>query len=116
MAEYFPFELADDNEAFSISVEIESPELFSKYQPLFERYGYSGNGYSWEGHIIQILENIDPELLETIEFDPEAGAFFASADTKENQIRFAELLSPIFSDMTELEGYIKNADRSRIDD
>ncbi|MBK8145064.1 MAG: hypothetical protein IPK62_08730 [Bacteroidetes bacterium] len=35
-----------------------------------------------EGHIKQILETLKPELLQHIRFDPEAGAFFATADQK----------------------------------
>ncbi len=116
MTKYSPFVLSNSNGHYSITVAIESEEFFTKYSPSFEKYDYSGNGYSWEGHIHQILEKINPDLLQHIEFDPEAGAFYAYADTEDNQIKFAELLSPIFSDLTKLEDYLKKADRSRIDD
>jgi hypothetical protein len=116
MTNYFPFELTDISGQFAISAEIEGPELYTNYSEVFEKHDYSGNGYSWEGHIIQILEKIDPELLQHIDFDPEAGGFYAYADTKESQVRFVELLSPIFADMATLEDYIKKADRSRIAD
>lgn len=49
-------------------------------------------------------------------FDPEAGGFYAYADSKSNQIRFVELLEPIFSDTAKLEKYVSVADDSRIDD
>ena len=116
MTNYFPFKINDDNGLFSIIAETESPELYPKYADFFEKNGYSGNGYCWEGHITQILEKLKPELLSHINFDPEAGAFFAYADTKENQIKIVELLSPIFADFTKLEEYVKKADHSRIDD
>ncbi|MBL7787637.1 MAG: hypothetical protein JNM36_17150 [Chitinophagales bacterium] len=116
MTNYFPFKINDNDENFAIIVEIESAELYPKYVDFFEKYGYSGNGYCWEGHITQILEKLNPDLLQHIEFDPEAGTFFAYIDTKENQIKIVELLSPIFADLTKLEGYIKKADPSRIDD
>jgi hypothetical protein len=116
MTNYFPFKISDNSGRFTIIVETESPELYPKYADFFEKYGYSGNGYCWEGHITQILEKINPELLHHIDFDPEAGAFFAYADTKENQIKIVELLSPIFDDFTKLEEYVKKADRSRVDD
>ena len=116
MTNYFPFKISDNNGQFAIIVETESPELYPKYADFFEKYEYSGNGYCWEGHITQILEQLNPELLHHIDFDPEAGAFFAYADTKENQIKIVELLSPIFADFTKLEEYVKKADRSRIDD
>jgi hypothetical protein len=116
MTNYFPFKIFDNDGQFTITASTESPELYPKYADFFEKHGYSGNGYCWEGHIVQILEKINPELLEHIDFDPEAGAFFANAASKEYQIKFVELLNPIFSDLTKLEEYVKKADRSRIDD
>jgi len=116
MTNYFPFKISDNNGRFTIVVETESTELYPKYADFFEKYEYSGNGYCWEGHITQILEKLNPELLKHIDFDPEAGAFFAYADTKENQIKIVELLSPIFADFTKLKEHVKKADRSRIDD
>lgn len=111
----YPFDIFYDGQ-YVIRAELEGPELYPKYVNLFEKYGYSGNGYSWEGHITQILEKVNPELLSHIDFDPEAGAFFAYADTEQNQKKFVEILSPIFSDMSKLEKYLKQADKSRIDD
>jgi hypothetical protein len=112
----YPFEITERDGQYSIVVQIETDELFSKYNPIFERNGYSGNGYCWEGHITQILEKIDRGLLNHIDFDPEAGAFFAYADSKSSQQKFVDNLSPIFTDLKKLEEYIKSAKRSRIDD
>jgi hypothetical protein len=116
MTNQFPFKISNNAGQFTITAETESPELYPKYAELFEKFGYSGNGYCWEGHITQILEKLNPELLKHIDFDPEAGAFFAYADTKENQEKFIEILSPIFADLKKLEEYIKKADHSKIDD
>jgi Immunity protein 51 len=112
----FPFKTHELGGRFAIVAETESAELYPKYAEFFEQFGYSGNGYCWEGHIVQILEKIDPELLLHIKFDPEAGAFYAYADAKENQLKFVELLGPIFSDLNQLKNYVDQADRSRIDD
>jgi hypothetical protein len=112
----YPFEVTESEGQYTILAALESDELFNKYYPFFEKHGYEGNGYCWEGHITQILEKLDEELLNHIDFDPEAGAFYAYADSKAAQIRFINLLSPIFSDLKKLEGYVKSADRDRIDD
>ena len=112
----YPFEVSDRDGQYSIIAQIETADLFDKYNPIFERNGYSGNGYSWEGHITQILEKIDKELLSHIDFDPEAGAFYAYADSKSTRQKFIDILSPIFSDLKTLEEYLKSADRNRIDD
>jgi hypothetical protein len=115
MKDYFPFEIMDD-EQHSIVVALESEKLFPKYYDFFRRYGYEPNGDCWVGHITQILEKEDAGLLNHIDFDPEAGAFYAHADSKENQLRFVNVLAPIFADINKLEAYVKVADRSRIDD
>lgn len=112
----YPFEVIELDGQFTIFAALTSEEIFNKYYPFFEMHGYEGNGYCWEGHIIQILEKKDKDLLEHIDFDPEAGAFSAYTDSKEMQIRFTNLLSPIFSDLGQLEEYIKSADRDRVDD
>lgn len=113
---YYPFELQENGGQYHILANIESEALYPKYYDFFQKQGFEGNGYCWEGHITQILEKLDKKLLSHIKFDPEAGAFFANADSKESQLKFVEILSPIFSDMKKLEEWVKKADRSRIDD
>lgn len=112
-SQYVPFTLGSKND---ITAFIEDKPLYPRYKNLFEKYGYSGNGYSWEGIIIQILEKLNPGLLTHIQMDPEAGAFFAHADTKASQLEFVKLLSPIFSDEKKLTVWLKNADHKRISD
>lgn len=116
MQNYFPFELASHDNQFSVIVNLESEQTYPKYYTFFEKHGYEGNGYCWEGHITQILEVLDKDLLHHIEFDPEAGGFYAYIDSEENQLKFVQLLSPIFSDLNKLEEWVKKADRSRIHD
>jgi len=113
---YYPFELQEFNGQYNIVANIESEDLYPKYYDFFQIHGYEGNGYCWEGHITQILEKLDKSLLTQVDFDPEAGTFYAIAKNKESQIKFVELLSPIFSDIKKLEEWVKKADRSRIDD
>lgn len=109
----YPFQTRSGDH-FVISAAVESGEILEKYGALFEKYGYEPNGYCWEGHIIQILEQ--EGLLDHLDFDPEAGGFYAYADSEKTQLRFIEILSSIFQDLEALENYIKAADRDRIDD
>jgi hypothetical protein len=113
---YYPFEIDAINGRYSIMAFLESNKLYPRYYNLFKNYGYEGNGPCWEGHIRLILEKSDKDLLAHITFDPEAGSFFAYADSRESQMRFVEILAPIFADTKRLEGYVKVADHSRIDD
>lgn len=113
---YFPFRLSEDDGKYDIVVELEGKELYPKYYDLFKKYGYEGNGPCWEGHIMQILEKLDPSIISHIEFDPEAGLFVAHANSKAAQHKFVEILSPIFSNLDTLASWVKKADRSKIDD
>lgn len=113
MENFAPFEIYENGGSFSIKAEI---EMLPEYMELFASHDYEPNGYCWEGHITQILEKENPSLLSHIDFDPEAGGFYAVADSKESQLDFVNTLSPIFQDLSKLEKYISSADRSRIDD
>lgn len=113
---YYPFTIHTIEGSYVIMASLEGEDLYPKYYDFFARHQYEGNGYCWEGHIIQILEKLDKELLNHLSFDPEAGGFYAYADNEANQLRFVKVLSPIFSDLAKLEEYIKTADRTRIDD
>ncbi|RYF85193.1 MAG: hypothetical protein EON98_07245 [Chitinophagaceae bacterium] len=113
---YFPFELREGDGRYQVVANLESAALYPGYYQFFEKHGYEGNGPCWEGHIVQILEKLDKDLLQHIDFNVEAGGFYASADSKENQTRFVTLLSPIFSDLKKLDEWVSKADRSRVDD
>lgn len=108
---HHPFIIYHDG-SFLVAAEIEAPELLEEYQPVFDKYGLSGNGYCWEGVIRQILQQQKPALLKQIEFDPEAGGFYVYADGPQSQREFAVFLSKIFSDHVQLHQYLKTVDRS----
>jgi hypothetical protein len=103
---YFPFRTTDDQGVFTITVDVENDLIAKKYQKVFEQYEYSGNGYTWEGIITQILMIEDQELLENLTLDSEAGAFYAEAENKANQMRFIRLMRPIFEQTDKLEFYL----------
>ena len=115
LANPYPF-FAQQDEQFTVSASIESNELFEKYNPLFVKYGLSGNGYSWDGVITQILEKENPLLLKVIDFDSEAGGFYVYTNSKDAQTEFLITLCPIFSDLKLLESYFKSLDRTSVDD
>ena len=113
---YFPFELSKVEGGYGITAPLESDKLYPLYHNFFKRNGYEGNGYTWEGHIVQILESLDEGLLDEIDFDPEAGGFYAYVDSKKAQQKFVKLLAPIFSDLEKLEIWVKRAEFDRIGD
>ncbi|WP_281614190.1 Imm51 family immunity protein [Flammeovirga sp. SubArs3] len=114
MENTYPFKV--DFENLTFVAEIESSNLFSNYFPLFAKYQYEGNGYAWEGLIVQIIEKKNQELLNYISFDPEAGCFYAKCSNAEILNEVLQIIVPTFSNLEVLEDYIQNADRERIDD
>lgn len=110
----YPFQL---KKAYKeIIANLESAELFLKYHSFFKANGYEGNGYCWEGHIIQILEKLNSELLAFIDFDSVTEKFQCSFENSEAMQNFINIVVPIFSNMNELQYWVSTAARDRIDD
>lgn len=112
----FPFTVRQVDGKYMISAEIEEPPLYPKYFNLFKKYNYTGNGQTWSDLIQQILKKQAPDLLGRIQLDPEASMFAAYANTVADEQRFLNILVPVFSNLSMLEHYIKQADRSKFDD
>jgi hypothetical protein len=112
---YFPFIIYKDG-TYMIAAEIEHEPLYTKYSPVFEKYGFSGNGYSWENVIRQMLEKGSSSLLPHIKFDPEAGGFYVFADSEQSQRSFAAFVSGMFKDTTRLSGFLRTAKKSIYDE
>jgi len=107
---YEPFVVyLDDN--YMISVEIEFPDVYSKYHSMFSQNEYSGNGYCWAS---QILQKTKPEYLKIISFDPESGGFYMYTNSRDNQVKVAKYLSAIFENSDTLNEFLKSADRTKI--
>ena len=115
MNKKYPFHFSSGNDDYVVTAHLTDDGLYEEYFPFFERHDYYGNGYCWEGHIIQILEKEDEELLDHIEFDPEGSMFVAYFDSKEAQMRFLNLMCPIFNDLDRLGTYVSAADKERIE-
>jgi len=105
-----------DNLNNEIFIDLQSNKLYPRYYNMFAKYEYEGNGYCWEGHIEQILDDLQPELLDQIEFDPEAGSLTIISDDQKILKTVSELLNPIFEDLETLKSWISKANRDRIED
>ena len=114
MIEYYPFEVYEEDN--NVYASITNEQQLADYHSFFGEYGYEGNGYFWTGCIIQILEIVEPGLLDKIEFDPEANGFYAYLDNTNARAKFLEILCPIFNDRNLLTSYVQKLDRDRIDD
>ncbi|WP_375417803.1 hypothetical protein [uncultured Hymenobacter sp.] len=77
---------------------------------LFEKYGFGGTGASWVEHIETIIEELEPELLDHLEFAEQGGAFFTFADGELAVSRFLRLVLPIFGTLPSLQKYLSQAD------
>ena len=69
--------------------------------------GFIGNGYDWGSLALVFLEEMMPDLIDTVKFDPEADMFCAYSSDSEALKKFAlsfkeacentELISELFS-------------------
>ena len=100
----------------TITVPVEDKKVMDQYHKLFTSYGFSGNGYTWETLIKAMLEKEDKSLLGQINFDSEAGSFYAWATDKDSQVRFAKLLAPIFADEKKLRSFAEKISPDEMDD
>jgi len=111
-----PFELSQYKNNYSARVDCNSIEYIKGYHyKLFSKYKLSGNGYSWDGVVKQILMKKNPALLTQIEFNSEAGMSCVESD-KKSIIKFINTLNPIFNNRQILEDYLSKIDLSKIDD
>lgn len=53
---------------------------FPDFDDLFAPKGLQGGGYTWHGMVMSLLEDNEPDALDSLDFDPEAGTFCAIGD------------------------------------
>ena len=111
MKTIYPFKIVSIDNGITIM----SNATTDNYFEVFEKHQYYGNGYCWESHIQQILENENPSLLKHIRFKAESDFFFASIDSTKNFNAIMKIIVPIFQDYEKLEKYIIAANRDKID-
>jgi hypothetical protein len=84
--------------------------LLDDYLSLFEKYGFSGNGYSLDEHIQVVIRLRDPDLLNHLEFDSNSNEFLVWADSEHTVQRFMDAVLPVFGNAASMETYLKQAD------
>jgi hypothetical protein len=113
MSSTYPFKVAaakdpaDTTRQFVILADLSE---LDDYSQVFENHGYGGNGPSWREHIETIIEEFEPDLLEHVEFDEEAGAFLAYADSLSAVRQFMACVLPYFGDLGKLNTYLRQTD------
>ena len=103
MSSTYPFKIA------AAKAPADTTRLDDYYQ-VFENHGYGGNGPSWREHIETIIEEFQPDLLDHLEFDEEAEAFLAYADSLAAVRQFMACVLPHFSDLGKLNKYLSQTD------
>jgi len=69
-----------DSVSVCLNVEAYKTEIFQTR----EAEGFEGNGYDWSSLAQVFLAEQNPELLEVVKFDPEAGMFCAYSSNAED--------------------------------
>lgn len=107
-----PAEMRVEDFQFGITANVEADPALEGYFYLFEKYGFGGGGTSWEEHILTILEEEAPDLLEHVEgFSTEANLLLY-ADSETMVREFMRIIQPIFADLGSLNNYFSQTDSS----
>lgn len=81
--------------------------IYQAYDKLFEQYEAEPSGYVWTTIINNYLKEKAPNLLTSLEFDPNGDEFWAGADTEENQQALATLLAQLLETPKKVEELLK---------
>lgn len=95
---------------YFLSLNVESDILFDKYGAIFEKHGWSGNGYEWSGVFEKFLTQAHPGLLAQLSFDPEAGGVAIMGKDKESLEQFEKVILALVQDESKLETLISEGD------
>lgn len=107
-----PADMRVEDYQFGITANVEADPALEGHFYLFEKHGYGGGGTSWEEHIMTILEEEAPDLLEHVEgFSTEANLLLY-ADSEAAVREVVRLVQPIFADLGSLSKYLGQTDPS----
>lgn len=104
--EHWPFFMYKD-ETHMVVGNINGDPTLDLYAELIERYGGDGTGYDWTALLQHMLQREDAALLQHLDFDPEACAFYVFADSEKNQRAFVQFAARAFKDTTHLIRYLE---------
>lgn len=65
---------------------------FPDFDDIFTRKHLQGGGYTWHGMVVHLLEEVAPNALESLDFDPEASMFCALSDNLDALREVAKVL------------------------
>lgn len=88
---------------------------FDPTLPTFERLGFEGGGYSWEGVARSAIRVHSPDLADRLKFDPEGSMFVAHGSDAAALKKLGRLLAQAFHDPKELERLVRAADPDWLD-
>jgi hypothetical protein len=116
LTDTFPFLTYAAAGSYAITLPAEDEKVMDRYAENLSSLDLSGSGYSWEGIILQLLDQHDPALSSQFNFDSEAGAFYCTTTSEDAYLKFLHLLAPILQDPTQFRQALSKIDRNRIDD
>lgn len=108
----FPCKSVNYDGVYRVTIEYEAIFYFLE---LFADNLIYGNGYTWEGVVIQYLEKTHQDLLSELEFDSEGDAFVAYCASEKVQNDLSEVIHELCMNEEEFRIFLQQVDHSRID-
>ena len=119
MAVTFPFQilplpahLRTEQAQFAVTAPVEAEPALEGYFYLFEKYGFSGSGLSWEEHLLTIVEEASPALLDHLTAASTPARLLLYTDSEAATQQLLRLIGPIFADLGRLNAYFSQTDPS----
>ncbi len=91
---------------FTVQI-ISGGEGLEQAETLFRKHDNYPNGYGWEGLITYFLTLEDPDFLEQMDFDSEAGTFLATLESGEDMLKLAGMLQTLVGDKVKMTRLLK---------
>lgn len=88
---------------------------FDQSEAIFNEYDMEGGGYAWHAVLDALIRLHAPELIDTIDFDPEGSMFAAVSRSQKALEQLGSLLEHALDDEDFLREGIENADLELLD-
>ncbi len=113
----FPFRFNETNARFDIMINLNDPNVISKYKSLFKKHKLKFEGYTWQEVVSQIMEKVDPYLNRDVDYmDGDDELYISTKGKKAVQEAYLKDMLMVLLNRDIMDAYLKKLDRSRLEE
>jgi len=111
----FPFFIDTADKEYAVSIHIEDITVSSKYASLFKKYTLNYDIETWQEIMTQMIRKWLPYMESTVSFFDDNKILYIQPGNKIYEASLVEMLHPIFYDMAAMDAFLKNLDRTNLE-